>query len=199
MVCEKSLKVTENGRNVWLCITYLFILLLNKKIPFVVWDENEALFPQNSSTAGYWNMKNKVWRSLPCSFLYSPVTFSLLNPNILLITLFSDTVNLCSILRMGDQVLRHHILEIIIELMNKKTVQETRLHMHTNSLSSHIRHENFESVSLPELQLPMFLLHLIYYTFWRTTLIIGFAHCNASTCGLNCRYTRLEASIMCRQ
>ena len=39
-----------------------------------------------------------------CSFLHSPVTSSLLGPNILLNTLFSDTLSLRSSLNMSDQV-----------------------------------------------------------------------------------------------
>jgi hypothetical protein len=38
------------------------------------------------------------------SFHYSSVTSSLLGPNILLSTLFSNTLNLCSCLGVGDQV-----------------------------------------------------------------------------------------------
>jgi len=40
-----------------------------------------------------------------CSFLHSPVTSSLLGPNILLNTLFSDTLSLRSSLNVRDQVL----------------------------------------------------------------------------------------------
>ena len=39
-----------------------------------------------------------------CNFLHSPVTPSLLGPNILLITLFSNTLSLCSSLNVSDQV-----------------------------------------------------------------------------------------------
>ena len=39
-----------------------------------------------------------------CSFLYSAVTSSLLGPNILLNTLFSNTLSLCSSFKMSDQV-----------------------------------------------------------------------------------------------
>jgi len=39
-----------------------------------------------------------------CSFLHSPVTSSLLGPNILLNTLFSNTLSLCSSLSVSDQV-----------------------------------------------------------------------------------------------
>ena len=39
-----------------------------------------------------------------CIFLYSPVSSSLLGPNILLSTMFSDTLCLCSSLNMSDEV-----------------------------------------------------------------------------------------------
>jgi hypothetical protein len=39
-----------------------------------------------------------------CNFLHSPVTSSLLGPNILLRTLFSNTLSLCSSLSVRDQV-----------------------------------------------------------------------------------------------
>ena len=39
-----------------------------------------------------------------CNFLHSPVTSSLLGPNILLKTLFSNTLSLCSSLHVSDQV-----------------------------------------------------------------------------------------------
>jgi hypothetical protein len=39
-----------------------------------------------------------------CSFLHCPVTSSLLGPNILLSTLFSNTLSLRSYLNVGDQV-----------------------------------------------------------------------------------------------
>jgi len=39
-----------------------------------------------------------------CSFLHSPVTSSLLGPNILLNTLFSNTLSLRSSLNVSDQV-----------------------------------------------------------------------------------------------
>ena len=40
-----------------------------------------------------------------CNFLHSPVTSSLLGPNTLLNTLFSNTLSLCSSLNVSDQVL----------------------------------------------------------------------------------------------
>jgi len=42
--------------------------------------------------------------SSSCSFLHSPFTSSLLDPNILLNTLFSNTLSLCSSLNVSDQV-----------------------------------------------------------------------------------------------
>jgi hypothetical protein len=43
-----------------------------------------------------------------CSFLYSPVTSSLIDPNILLSSLFSDTLSLRSSLNVSDQVSHAH-------------------------------------------------------------------------------------------
>ena len=46
---------------------------------------------------------NNIWWPL-CSFLHSPVTSFLLDPNILLNTLFSNTLRLRSFLNVSDQV-----------------------------------------------------------------------------------------------
>jgi len=46
--------------------------------------------------------------SLLCTFLHPPVTSSLVGPNILLSTLFSNTLNLCSSHRVRDQVSHPH-------------------------------------------------------------------------------------------
>ena len=46
----------------------------------------------------------RSWSSSLCCFLYSPVTSSLLGPNILLNTLFSNTLSLRSSLNANDQV-----------------------------------------------------------------------------------------------
>jgi hypothetical protein len=46
----------------------------------------------------------KTQGSSLCNFLHSPVTVSLLGPNILLRTLFSNTLSLCSSLNVKDQV-----------------------------------------------------------------------------------------------
>jgi hypothetical protein len=45
----------------------------------------------------------KLWRTSLCSFLQPPVT-SLFGPNILLSTLFSNTLSLCSSLNVRDQL-----------------------------------------------------------------------------------------------
>jgi hypothetical protein len=45
-----------------------------------------------------------LWSSSLCSFLQSPVTWSLFGPNILRSTLFSNTLSLCSSLNVKDQV-----------------------------------------------------------------------------------------------
>jgi len=46
----------------------------------------------------------RSWSSLLCSYLHSPVTSSLLGPDILLNTLFSNTLSLRSSLSVSDQV-----------------------------------------------------------------------------------------------
>jgi hypothetical protein len=46
----------------------------------------------------------KLRNSSLCSFLQPPVTLSLFGPNILLSTLFSNTVSLCTSLNVRDQV-----------------------------------------------------------------------------------------------
>jgi hypothetical protein len=46
----------------------------------------------------------KLWSSSLCIFLQPPVTSSLFGPNILLNTLFSNTLSLCSSLNVRDQV-----------------------------------------------------------------------------------------------
>jgi hypothetical protein len=45
----------------------------------------------------------KLWSSPLYNFLHSPVTSSLLAPNIPLSTLFSDTLSLCASLNVTDQ------------------------------------------------------------------------------------------------
>jgi hypothetical protein len=46
----------------------------------------------------------KLWSSILCSFLQSPVTSYLFGPNIFLSTLFSNTLSLCFSLNVRDQV-----------------------------------------------------------------------------------------------
>jgi hypothetical protein len=48
--------------------------------------------------------KYKLWSSSLCSFHQSPFTSSLFGPNILLSTLFSNTLSLCSSRNVRDQV-----------------------------------------------------------------------------------------------
>jgi hypothetical protein len=48
--------------------------------------------------------EDKLWSSPLCNFLHSPVISPLLVPSILLSTLFSDTLSLCSSLNVRDQV-----------------------------------------------------------------------------------------------
>jgi hypothetical protein len=47
-----------------------------------------------------------------CSLIHSPVTSSLLGPNILLSTLFSNTLSLCSSLSVRDQISHPYCLNI---------------------------------------------------------------------------------------
>jgi len=63
--------------------------------------------PSNSSQ--FYHLNNTGWGvqiiySSLCSFLHSPFTSSLLGPNILLNTLFSNTLNQCSSLNVSGQV-----------------------------------------------------------------------------------------------
>ena len=58
-------------------------------------------YPSHSSQ---FDQMNRSLGSTFCSFLYSPVTPSLLGPNTLLNTLFSNTVNLLSSLNESDQI-----------------------------------------------------------------------------------------------
>jgi hypothetical protein len=50
----------------------------------------------------------KLWSSSLCSFLQPPITSPLFSPNIILSTLFSNTLSLCSSLNVRDQVLHPH-------------------------------------------------------------------------------------------
>jgi hypothetical protein len=63
--------------------------------------------PPHSSRFDPRTIFGKQYRSLSsalCSFLHSPGTLSLLGPNILLSTLFSNTLHLHSFLNVSDQV-----------------------------------------------------------------------------------------------
>jgi hypothetical protein len=51
----------------------------------------------------------KLWSSSLCNFLHSPVTSSVLGPNILLRTLFSNTLSLCSSLNRTPPTLYYHL------------------------------------------------------------------------------------------
>jgi len=65
--------------------------------------------PRPSHSSRFYHSNNicEQYRSLSsslCSFLHSPVTPSLLGPNILVSTLFSNTLSLCSSLNVSDHV-----------------------------------------------------------------------------------------------
>jgi hypothetical protein len=62
----------------------------------------------------------KIWSSTLCNFLHSPVTSSLFGPNILLMTLFSNTLSLWSFLNVSHQVSHPH-----------KTMVELKYHFTT--------------------------------------------------------------------
>jgi hypothetical protein len=54
----------------------------------------------------------KLWSSSLCNFLHPPVTSSLLGPNILLNTLFSNTLSLCSSSKIFDS--RRHNKMLVV-------------------------------------------------------------------------------------
>ena len=60
--------------------------------------------------------KYRSLRSLLCNFLYTPVSSSLLGPNILLSTLFCNTHSLISSLSVSDQVTHPYRTGIIVVL-----------------------------------------------------------------------------------
>ena len=65
--------------------------------------------PYQSHFSWFYHLNNIGWgeliiRSSLCSFLYSPVTLSIWAPNILLNTIFSNTLSLCSSLNFSNQV-----------------------------------------------------------------------------------------------
>ena len=71
--------------------------------------------PRDPSISFFYSMariiageKYKLWSSSSCSLLHSHVTASLLGPNILLSTLFSNTLGLYSSLIVRDQVSHTH-------------------------------------------------------------------------------------------
>jgi hypothetical protein len=68
--------------------------------PYLRFGLTSGLFPSGLP------IEYKIWSSSLCNFLHSPVTSSLLGPNILLRTLFPNTLRLCSFLNARDQV-RH--------------------------------------------------------------------------------------------
>jgi hypothetical protein len=61
------------------------------------------------------------WSSSLRSFRQSPVTLSLLGPNLFLSTLFSNSLSLCSSLNFGDQVSHSHTTtrKIIVQCLRK--------------------------------------------------------------------------------
>jgi hypothetical protein len=75
----------------------------------------------------------KLWSSSLCSILYQSATFSLLGPNILLSTLFSNTLNLCSSFSVRGQF--SHLYKatgkiIILHILTVKLLQRRREYRH---------------------------------------------------------------------
>jgi hypothetical protein len=62
------------------------------------------LLPSWPADSNYTFEEYKLWSSSLCSFLQPPLTSYLFGPNILLSTLFSNTLNLCSSFNVSDQV-----------------------------------------------------------------------------------------------
>jgi hypothetical protein len=61
-------------------------------------------------------------------FLQHPITSSLLGPNILLYTLFSDTLNLCS-LNMRDQVLHPYKTGTFLDILLFVSLESHRIYL----------------------------------------------------------------------
>jgi hypothetical protein len=62
----------------------------------------------------------KWWSSFLCSLLQRPPTSSHLGPNIVLSTLFSDTLNLCSSLNVRDQVSDRYKTKVKIKFLERR-------------------------------------------------------------------------------
>jgi hypothetical protein len=90
---------------------YLYAFLFS---PFLL--HAQPSYPPALDDSNYTWQKHKSRSSSLCSFLHSPVTSSLFGPNILLSTLFSNTLSLHSSLNFKDQVLHpcRTIGEIIV-------------------------------------------------------------------------------------
>ena len=104
-----------------------------------------VLQAQTISFFSIWS--SEQYRSLnssSCSFLHSPVTSSLLSPNILLNTLFSSTLSLRSSLNVSDQVSHPSCM---IENYKLLTLISTA-HFHTRNRTCCYRHEVTSTASL---------------------------------------------------
>ena len=90
----------------------------------------------------------RSFSSLFCSLLHSPVTSYLLGPNILLNTMFSNTLSFLSSRRVNDQVSHPHKgimiifnfilqnqlrLSDFVQLKHKQTNKQTNKHTHTHT------------------------------------------------------------------
>ena len=83
--------------------------------------------------------QNRSLRSSLCTFLHSPVASSLLCPNILLNTLFSNTLSLRSSISVSDQVLHPYkttgkiiVMYILILKVLDSTMKDKYLHNDVN-------------------------------------------------------------------
>jgi hypothetical protein len=68
-----------------------------------------------------------------CSYLHSPVTSSLLDPNIYLSTLFSNTLSICAALNMTDQV-SHPTLKFCTHVISKSDSKRLLVHVDISRL-----------------------------------------------------------------
>jgi hypothetical protein len=71
---------------------------------------------------------------LLCNFFHSPVTSSLFGPKILLSTLFSNTLSLCSSLNVRDQVSQTYRTTGKLYFCNRSFKEEIKIKLGDNSM-----------------------------------------------------------------
>jgi hypothetical protein len=75
---------------------------------------NDTCYMPRQSNSSRFNHPNNIWWRIPiirpslCSFLHSPVTSSLLGPNTVLGTLFSNTLSQCSSFNLSGHISHPH-------------------------------------------------------------------------------------------